>query len=353
MTLRTTATAAHLWAATVSPRLAPRVVSPTQASIKLTENCQARCVTCDYWKHRWDDDIPTDRAIALVTTLGRIGVRTLRLTGGEPLLRRDLFGVLEAAETAPFSSIVLQTNGLLLRRLCAQVNDSPITHVAISLDGIGERNDDIRGIRGYFDRALEGATRLSGKTILIAVTLTGQGAGDLDALISLAEERGGYFACNLPDNRLYFFNQVDVADFWPNPAQRAAILETLRSRLADQFKPYELDYIDRYLGERLPPAKSLNPPCVLGYTTLYIASNGDVRSGCYTLPPVGNILTENLEAILGSPRYRERCQKMLRLECPGCACGVFNSLRAKHWLRDSLGDAGQLLRARRPGLPPS
>lgn len=336
MNVRSATTAGQLWAATISPSLAPRVVSPTQASIKLTENCQARCTTCDYWKQKWDDAISTERAAALITTLGRIGVRTLRLTGGEPLLRRDLFAVLDAADTAPFATIVLQTNGLLLRSLFAEVNASPITHVAISLDGIGARNDEIRGVRGYFERALDGASRLSGKTILIAATLTSQGADDIDALITLAQDCGGYFACNLPDNRLYFFNDVDIADFWPDPAQRAAILRSLRERLAGQFKPYELDYIDRYLSERLAPAKSINPPCVLGYTTLYVASNGDVRPGCYTLPPVGNILTEGLEEMVASDTYRERCQKMLRLECPGCACGVFTSLRAQHWLRDSL-----------------
>lgn len=345
MTFRDGAKSAHLWAATLAPSIAPRTVAPTQASIKLTENCQARCVTCDYWKHDWEDAISTEQAVALVTALGRIGVRTLRLTGGEPLLRRDLFTILQAADTSPFSSIVLQTNGLLLRSLHAQVNASPITHVAVSLDAVGERNDQIRGIRGYFERALEGAGRLSGKTILIAVNLTGQGADDLDALVTLAQERGGYLACNLPDNRLYFFNDVDVADFWPDPGQRERILKVLRERLADQFKPYELDYIDRYLQERLAPAKSINPPCVLGYTTVYIASNGDVRSGCYTLPPMGNILDDDLEAILASEEYRRRCQKMLRLECPGCACGVFTSLRTRHWLGDSLSDAVHATRA--------
>ena len=78
---------ARLWlAANVSDRLAPRMIRPTDASIKLTENCQARCVTCDYWKTRWTDHISVEAAIALVRRLGDIGITTLRFTGGEPLL---------------------------------------------------------------------------------------------------------------------------------------------------------------------------------------------------------------------------------------------------------------------------
>ena len=52
---------ARLWAASnLSTRMAPRRIRPSDVSIKLTENCQARCVTCDYWKHRWTDNISTD-----------------------------------------------------------------------------------------------------------------------------------------------------------------------------------------------------------------------------------------------------------------------------------------------------
>jgi cyclic pyranopterin phosphate synthase len=125
---------ARLWlAANVSDRLAPRVIRPADASIKLTENCQARCVTCDYWKTRWTDHISAEAAIALVRRLGDIGITTLRFTGGEPLLRRDFFSILAGIDPSPFGTIGLQTNGLLLNRLAGPINDSPITHVTVSL----------------------------------------------------------------------------------------------------------------------------------------------------------------------------------------------------------------------------
>lgn len=325
----------RLWlASNVSPMLAPRTVRPKDVSIKLTENCQARCVTCDYWKHRWPDRISADTAVALIGRLGELGVTTLRFTGGEPLLRRDFFEILSRADTVPFGTVGLQTNGLLLRRFADQVNESPITHVAVSLDAVDERNDKIRGVRGYFDKAIEGVRLLRGKTTIIAMTLNQVGAADLDVLLDHVERFNGYLACNLPDNRLYFLQDATLAGLWPDRETIEQIVATLQRRIGSQFTSYELDYIQRYLREGTPELKEANPPCVLGYTTVYVASDGAVRSGCYVLPPMGNILEQDIGEILDSSEYRQRCQAMLRLECAGCACNVFTSLRTKNALQD-------------------
>jgi len=313
-------------ASQVSPGLAPERIRPTAASIKLTENCQARCVTCDYWKHRWHDLIDTGTAVTMIGRLGEIGVTTLRFTGGEPLLRRDFFDILDVSDLTPFTTIGLQTNGLLLTRLAEKINSSPITHVTVSLDAVGERNDEIRGIRGYFDRAIDGLRMLQGKTRVIAMTLNQVGAQDLDELIDHIADLGGYLACNLPDNRLYFLQDAELSGLWPDDATSTAMIDTLERRLGHQFTPTELAYMRRYLREGTPSLREVNPPCVLGYTTVYIASDGAVRSGCYVLPPLGNIMEHDLLEILDAPQYRDRARAMLRLECPGCACNVFSSL---------------------------
>lgn len=328
---------ARLWlASNISPRLAPRRIRPSDASIKLTENCQARCVTCDYWKHHATDHIDTDAAVRLITRLGELGVTTLRFTGGEPLLRRDFFDILDAIDPASFTTIGIQTNGLLLRRFAEKINASPITHVSVSLDAVGDRNDEIRGIRGYFERAIAGLNLLEGKTRIIAMTLNQVGAGDLEALIGHVEELGGYLACNLPDNRLYFLHNAELAGLWPDEQTSARIVEILARRLGTQFTRYERDYILRYLRHGSPSLREANPPCVLGYTTVYVASDGSVRSGCYVLPPLGNILERDIANILDAPAYRRRARAMLRLECPGCACNVFKSLRTRNLVQDRL-----------------
>ena len=181
----------QVWAGSqISESLLPSAARPLAAHVKLTENCQAKCISCDYWKSRWQDGISTERAVELINEIGAAGVGSLRFTGGEPLLRMDFFKIMNAANIAPFKSIILQTNGLLIKKLHEQLNDSPITKICVSIDGLKTANDFIRGINGYFDLGMEGIKLLRGKEVTIAVTLNRISAGELEELSSVANSVG-------------------------------------------------------------------------------------------------------------------------------------------------------------------
>jgi MoaA/NifB/PqqE/SkfB family radical SAM enzyme len=307
-----------------SPKLLPPRVKPLAASLKLTENCQAKCVTCNYWQTRWDDGLDTDKAVAVINRLGKFGIRYLRFTGGEPLLRRDLFQIMQKANLRPFQRVTLQTNGLLLKKLHNEINASPITKVAVSIDGLEASNDVIRGIKGYFRLAMEGIRLLKGKQVNIVATLNGRSAGELEGLADEAKKAGAGFTYNILDDRSYFLRHTSTSDLWPDRAQTATMLTFLREKL--KRPAYELDYIYKYFNRENPD----EPPCILGFLEVFVVSNGDVLAGCYVLKPVGNVLREDLEELIGSERYREACLGMVRRECPGCTCGINMSLAFKN-----------------------
>jgi hypothetical protein len=71
-------------------------------------------------------------------------------------------------------------------------------------------------------------------------------------------------------------------------------------------------------------------------------SNGDVLTGCYPLPPVGNILRDKLATVLQSEAYRKQAEAMLRRECPGCTCGVESSLAMKHGIASGFFELNRL-----------
>lgn len=156
-------------------------------------------------KIRW---IP--RAIRLVNEVGEAGIRNLRFTGGEPFLRRDFFEVLKQSNTAPFKRIVVQTNGLLVKKLHKEINDSPITKIALSLDGMKETNDQVRGIKGYFDLGIEGLKLLRGKEIAISVTPNRMSAKELTALGEMADSVGANIEINILSRSLSFFKNADL-----------------------------------------------------------------------------------------------------------------------------------------------
>jgi MoaA/NifB/PqqE/SkfB family radical SAM enzyme len=308
----------------VSTKLLPSHIRPLSAHVKLTENCQARCISCDYWKSRWQDAIDTDHAVELVNQIGAVGIRSLRLTGGEPLLRKDLFHILHTANTSLFKRITLQTNGLLIKKLHNEINDSPITNISVSIDGLKQTNDVIRGIRGYFDLALEGIQLLRDKLVALSVTLNRMSAEELRKLADVAHGAGAAVEFNILSRSLYFLQDADIASLWPERSDVAEIEKFLRDVL--KRPAYEVDYVTRYYKNE----GVVEPPCVLGFLQVFVISNGDVLTGCYPLKPVGNILRDDLATILGSEAYLRQSVAMIRRECPGCTCGIESSLAMKH-----------------------
>jgi MoaA/NifB/PqqE/SkfB family radical SAM enzyme len=315
----------RVWAgAKFSTALLPSTTRPLSAHIKLTENCQARCISCDYWKSRWQDAISFDRAVELLNEIAAADIRDLRFTGGEPLLRRDLFQILKKADTSRFKHIILQTNGLLLNKLHRDVNESPITNVAVSIDGLKPANDLIRGIDGYFDLSMEGIKLLRGKNVAISVTLNRLSAAELEKLAEVAHSVGAHIEFNILDRGPSFFKNADVTSMWPERSDVAEITRFVRDIL--KRPGYEVDYITRfYNNEKLD-----EPPCVLGFTQVFVLSNGDVLTGCYPLKPVGNILRDRLATIMASDAYTRQAVSMVRRECPGCTCSVETSLALQH-----------------------
>lgn len=332
----------------VSPKLLPKQIRPLSAHLKLTENCQAKCISCNYWQTRWQDGIDTNRAVELINEVAAAGIRSLRFTGGEPLLRRDFFEILQKAETSSFKTIIVQTNGLLLKKLHKEINDSAISNVAVSIDGLKETNDLIRGIRGYFDLGLEGIRLLRGKKVVLSVTLNRLSARELKKLAEVARGVGGKIEYNILSQSLSFLKDADVASMWP---QKPEVEEIKRFLQEDLKRPaYEVDYVEQYYSKKL----TSEPACVLGYLQVFVLSNGDVLTGCYPLEPVGNILKDKLETILASDAYRQQAEAMVRRECPGCTCGVESSLAMKHALTGAFFELSRLTnRGSRPRIEQS
>jgi MoaA/NifB/PqqE/SkfB family radical SAM enzyme len=327
-----------VWAGSqLSPKFLPSTIRPLSAHVKLTENCQAKCISCDYWKTRWDDSLNTDRAIDLVNQIADLGIRALRFTGGEPLLRRDFFEVLQKSNSSAFKRIVLQTNGLLLKKLHKEINASPISHISVSIDGLKDTNDHIRGIRGYFDLGMEGIKLMRNKQISIAITLNRISASELGTLADVARDAGASIDLNILSRSLFFLKDADIASMWP---ERKDVLEIAKFLREKANRPaYEVDYVTRYYNNE----KIDEPACVLGYLQVFVLSNGDVLTGCYPLKPVGNVLRDSLANILASEAYVQQSMAMLRRECPGCTCGIESSLAMKHSASSAFYELGKLL----------
>jgi radical SAM protein with 4Fe4S-binding SPASM domain len=116
---------------------------------------------------------------------------SLHFTGGEPLLRENLFPILRYARGCGFS-ISLMSNGTMIdRSIAEQLKAAEVADVQISLDGLESAHDSLRG-RGAFRSALEGLTALVGEGVDTNINLTVSriNMNQTGQLVALAEELG-------------------------------------------------------------------------------------------------------------------------------------------------------------------
>ena len=311
-------------AALLSTKYLPRKLDLVLACLKLTENCQSRCVTCGYWQQKWEDRISTYRAISLINDeIPALGIRNLRFTGGEPLLRKDFFDILGKMQSSLYKNIILQTNGLLIKRYADQINDSPINKLTVSLDGLSKTNDRIRGTKNGWEKVFDGLSMIHGKTIAICSTLTNRSHLEYEEFLRFIKERGYQWEFNLLDNTLYHYQDIDIKEISNFSDQNVDKLIAIL-RKTDSFTSKELEYVNRFLKKETSLGDFF---CFLGYYMVFINSAGNVFSGCYVLPPLGNILDKPLHKIISSEEYHNQVRRMFVKKCPGCTCGFAHNIK--------------------------
>lgn len=308
-----------------SPLFLPKEVQLMLVNLFLTENCNSRCLTCDFWRSKHNDRIGTKRAVDLLQELISLGVRNIRLAGGEPLLRPDLFDILNTAKIGDFHKVVLATNGLLLDRYSEEINDSIITNITVSLDGIGDNNDVVRGIKGYYDTVMNGLNKIINKKVKIISTITNILANDIEDLILFCRGKNYEYGVNLPDNQMPYFSSREVADairlLWPSIEDIYKIIGALY-----KYNIASPAILDSYKSYLLNNCRIDIKHCMLGYFMVNILSNGDVETGCSYVKPIGNILSNSLNDIITKRDFMGYVKKMFDIDCKKCSCGMEISL---------------------------
>ena len=178
------------------PALAGPVRQPPGPVViwNLIRRCNLTCKHC--YSISGDVDFPneltTEEVFHVMDDLKRFRVSVLILSGGEPLMRRDIFEISERAKAMRFY-VGLSSNGTLIDAgLADRIRDIGYDYVGISLDGIGATHDRFRGRAGAYDEALGGLRLLRDRGIKVGVrfTMTEDNAAELARLLDLVEQEG-------------------------------------------------------------------------------------------------------------------------------------------------------------------
>ena len=181
---------------------------PTDASIILTYRCPMRCQMCNIWKN------PTNRQeeikAADLKTLPQL--KFINLTGGEPFIREDLDEIVEECyKHTP--RIVISTSGWFEDRVVALAKKFPNIGIRISIEGLSQKNDELRGHAGGFDKGLRTLLTLKHmglKDIGFGCTVSNHNSKDMLSLYQLSLAMGMEFATAAFHNSYYFHKSDNV-----------------------------------------------------------------------------------------------------------------------------------------------
>ncbi len=159
-------------------------------------NCTNRCnLTCRHCyansdNRRFKEELTTKEAKKFIDDLAEYKVPVLLISGGEPLLREDLFEIINYARSKNIRCTI-STNGTSINKaIAAKIKEHQVSYVGISIDGIGERHDQFRGMKGSFDLAVHGIRNCLeiGQKVGLRFTINRHNYDQLEALFDLIEK---------------------------------------------------------------------------------------------------------------------------------------------------------------------
>ena len=216
----------------------------TYLRVSVTDRCDFRCVYCmaeDMTFLPKAEILTLEELERVSAAFVRLGVRKLRLTGGEPLVRRNIMslfrGLGRLLRAGELGELTLTTNGSQLAKCAAELHDCGVRRVNVSLDTLDPPKFTAITRWGKLDKVLEGiaAARAAGLRVKInTVALKGVNDDEVFKLVAWAGERG---------HDITFIEVMPMGEIGEGARLDQYLpLSLLRAKLAERYSLDETDY---------------------------------------------------------------------------------------------------------------
>ncbi len=281
----------------VNEQLLARTGGPSHAQVGLTNECPQHCVYC-YNKGRSGEVMDTPTIRRVIADLKSLGVFWLGLTGGEPLINRDIVRIIESA-SGDCAVKLFTTGATLTPELAAALRDAGLFSVSVSLDHWREaEHDAARGTPGAFRdalRAIEIFLAAGGLHVGVSAVLTRAmiGRGEVDELLSFLAGLGIHEA---------WLSEVkpSVRILWDRDL---VITEDERQSLVALQDRYNRDgritvnYLGHFEGRE-------HFGCNAGCKMVYVDAFGDVSPCVFVPMTFGNVREQPVREIIAGLQQR-------------------------------------------------
>ena len=323
-----------------------KMPSPLFVAWDITYKCNLDCFFCDrqtIYSDKLNKDLTLGEAKTVIDNLADADVMSIGITGGEALLRNDLE---EIAEYAVDKGLVvtLSTNGTLMTKSRAKKLVNLVQSISISLDGLADTHDEVRGKKGAYADAIRGLKILAETNprscaVGVNFVLNKRNFQELREVFDTVRNIGADY---------FFIQPVIGSDSWavPKDAVDGSVKQILemKSNYSHHISQsyYFLSHISDYINGTVPKL------CDAG--KLYLAVNNEGKLFlCPGLPRteencVGSLLEHSMADLLKSERMK-RLKETVVPKCNPCLmnCTTEFSLLAKAPIKTILSKYSRLM----------
>ncbi len=314
-------------------------------TLYLTERCNSRCVTCDYWRHG-RVDLSLDAVRQLLPALHELQTQVVLISGGEPLLNPDWAQIAQLLR-ANGLKLWLLTSGLSLAKHSRRVCEL-FAAVTVSLDGTNAATYAATRGLDAFDKVCEGISAVAniGAHVSVRVTLQRANYRELPEFVRLTRRLGAqgvsFLAVDVANPHAFGRTDDFAADLALGTSDLPVlegILHSMESDFAEEFRsgfiaenPQKLARIQQYFAAVQGTAPYPPVRCNAPEFSAVIDANRRVHP-CFFIPgpaqrarsgepPSADPLREALNS---DPMMRLRAviRAGERLECPTCVCSMW------------------------------
>jgi radical SAM protein with 4Fe4S-binding SPASM domain len=282
------------------------------------------------------EELPAQAWKQVIADAALTGAHTIVFSGGEPLLRKDIFELISFTRENQMNAC-LTSNGIAIDRDCAaKLKQSGINVVNISIEGREATHDFLRG-KGTYRKAINALKELTGKGIeaTVAATVSRYNFKELSDIVDITAKAKATTLRFQPFNSLFLNDKSKKNDFFIGLAEKDILVQQIEKvvDLAAEYKiainpPGYLRMIPGYLasGSTLP-----SKGCNALWTSCPINSQGEIFA-CWVLAKpefkAGDIRQNRFIHIWDSPLHERIRQDITAKTCKGCLMSCYDQVYA-------------------------
>jgi AdoMet-dependent heme synthase len=303
---------------------------------EVTGACNLRCIHCHATSGKAaPDELTTDEGKKLIDMLAATSeFRTLIYTGGEPLVRPDIFTLLKYSQKAGLANIIATNGTMIDEEMAFKLKDHGVVCNAISIDAADEQtHDSIRNKPGAFELAQRAiaATKKAGLLLQINTTAMEYNMNHLPELISFADDCGAGIMLMYQLVAVGRGGKIEKATLKKSANKYLSELISEKQRntktiiepvAGPQYWPYLLEKNGIRNGKLLKLAGHLFHGCAAGRGFVYIKANGDVWPCPFVEINAGNIRDLSFARIYRESlvfRQLRKREELLKGVCGDCS----------------------------------